>query len=370
MNYYIYQDKKKKQYWVKYLNKDEKWSTKRGFSTKKSAEKFVQKYMETGMDDSIKFNQLFQHYLDDYLRLRPSSSAKKLESWFKTNVQPRIGNKPANSIKIKDLEKLSIEMLKKGYSRNYINKMTLNVKTVLNFGVSHGYIEKNPVALYKELKIIKNSDDIKFWTPEQFGKAIKSIDELYVKADTKFMKFFLLFAYYTGLRKGEIRALKWNNIDFSSNLIHVDYHINDQRERVKGRKNGNGYSIYMDKTTKQLVLEMHQYFKMFDGWNENAYVFPSLMKGFDYFLGDHTPTRWMENLAKENNLPHITFHGLRHSAVVYWISIGLNVWEIAEKIGDTTDMVYKVYGGYMSENKVRAAEKLDKHSENLRGFLE
>ena len=94
------------------------------------------------------------------------------------------------------------------------------------------------------------------------------------------------------------------------------------------------------------------------------------MKGFDYFLGDHTPTRWMENLAKENNLPHITFHGLRHSAVVYWISIGLNVWEIAEKIGDTTDMVYKVYGGYMSENKVRAAEKLDKHSENLRGFLE
>ena len=264
MNYYIYKDKKKKQYWVKYLNKDDKWSTKRGFSTKKSAEKFVQKYMETGMDDSIKFNQLFQHYLDDYLRLRPSSSARKLESWFNTNVKPRIGNKPANSIKIKDLEKLSIEMLKKGYSRNYINKMTLNVKTVLNFGVSHGYIEKNPVVLYKELKIIKNSDDIKFWTPEQFGKAIKSIDELYVKADTKFMKFFLLFAYYTGLRKGEIRALKWNNIDFSSNLIHVDYHINDQRERVKGRKNGNGYSIYMDKTTKQLVLEMHQYFKMFD----------------------------------------------------------------------------------------------------------
>lgn len=375
MQWYVYENKKKGFFWIKYLREDGKWSskqknpfTKEHFKTRKEAEVFAEEYLCGDYDLTMTFDTLFNHYVDDYLRLRPSSSAKKLKSWYKTNIKPIIGNKVAGEIKIKDLEEISKIMLDKEKSPVYINKMTSNIKTIMNFGVDHGYLKENPVSRYKELKIVKNSEDIKFWTPEEFKKVLDSIDVRYKRADKIFIRYFLCFGYFTGLRKGEIRALKWNNIDLEKNLIHVDWHINDDGVRAKGRKNGNGYVVYMDDRTKNLVQKMKEYFFSFEDCNRYSYVFPSIMKGFDHFLGEHTPPRWIEQLAEYNHLENITFHGCRHSAVVYWISIGLNVWQIAEKIGDTVDMVYNVYGGYLNENKIKAAEVINEHNDDFNGF--
>lgn len=59
-------------------------------------------------------------------------------------------------------------------------------------------------------------------------------------------------------------------------------------------------------------------------------------------VGQNTPKRHLENIATKANLPFIKVHGLHNSHVSYLISKSLNAYEIAERIGDSVEMVLKV----------------------------
>ena len=61
----------------------------------------------------------------------------------------------------------------------------------------------------------------------------------------------------------------------------------------------------------------------------------------------------MEELAEYNGLPHITYHGLRHSYVCYLSSkLGLTVYEVADRIGDTVAVVLEHYYQFFNQSKI------------------
>lgn len=350
--------------------------TNQNFKTKKEARDFEDLYLKQKIDLSMTFDQLFTQYTDNYLSLQPSSSADKLKSWYKHHIKPVIGNKKIYTIRISDLEEISKVMLKANYSINYINKMTSNIKTILNFAVSHDLLEKNPVSGYKPLKKIKTSEDIKYWTPREFQQIINSIDSFYSNShtDPQYIKYMLMFGYFTGARKGEIRALRWNSIELYSDrgLIYFDYHVNEKNEVIRGRKNGNGYIFHMDQLTLSLVKEIKEYFSHFYGFADNSYVFPSLSNGFSKPIGGHTPTRWIQELAKSNNLPNITFHGLRHSYVCYLATeVGLTPYQVADRIADTVNVVLEHYYAFFQESRIKVAEEISNHyDQHLTSLIE
>lgn len=340
------------------------------FKTKREAKEYELYYLRHQIDLSLNFDTLFRYYIEDYLIQRPSSSAKDLESWYRSNIQPIIGKKRVVSLNIRDLECLAKSMKNEGYSISYINKMSGNVKTICNYGVSHGFLDKNPVEGYKPLKSIRISEDLRYWTPQQFKRVLDAIPQRYKKSDALYIRYFLYFNYLTGIRKGEQRALQWNNIDFDREIIHVDYHVNERGERIKGRKNGDGYIIVMDKALKNLLNEIHDFMKKLEGYSRKAYVFPSLKKGMKYPLGTYTPTRWVKELAEYCDLPNITFHGLRHSACSYWTSVvGLSPYEVADKLGDTVKVVLDVYADFFLEQRKETAKKIDSYSDKLMSLL-
>ena len=110
---------------------------------------------------------------------------------------------------------------------------------------------------------------------------------------------------------------------------------------------------------------MKDYFYSNYGSNIESYVFPSLNKGPSAFIGHQTPTRWVQQMASYCDLPNITFHGFRHSAVVYWIHLGIDSWRIAQRIGDTVEMVNRVYGDIMDENQKKTVEIINEHSSDF-----
>ena len=56
-----------------------------------------------------------------------------------------------------------------------------------------------------------------------------------------------------------------------------------------------------------------------------------------------------KNILKRTKLPEITIHGLRHTHATILLNRGLNVKVIAERLGNTPDMIYKVYGHVLRE---------------------
>lgn len=345
------------------------------FKTKKEARDFENFYLKNRIDLSMCLDDLFSLYIEDHLSMQPSSSAYKMTSWYNNQIKPNLGKRKIISLTLKDLEDLSKRMLKQNYSINYINKMTSNVKTVLNYGVSHGYLDKNRLAEFKGLKNPKKSKDSKYWTPREFKTVIESVNDVYKgpQADRTYIKYMLTFGYLTGARKGEIRALRWIDIEMneSTGIIHFDHHINDKNELVIGRKNGDGYIFHMDSLTLDLVKKIKAYFSSRAGFSETGYVFPSLTKdGFYQPIGDHTPTRWIENLARYNHLNNPTFHGLRTSNVC-WLAteIGLTPYEVADRIGDTVEVVLRHYYSFFQENRKKVADKISGYNDTYLASL-
>ena len=94
------------------------------------------------------------------------------------------------------------------------------------------YLDKNPVAFvgnFKEVYFETEQDKLHYYTKEEFLKYISAAKRLIEKpSDWDFYVFFCI-AFYTGMRKGEIHALKWSDVD--NNIIHVRRSI---CQKVKG----------------------------------------------------------------------------------------------------------------------------------------
>ena len=340
------------------------------FQTKKEAKEYEAYFLKSKINLSITLNELTKMYVEEYLALNPSSSGDSIKSWYKNNIKNELGNRKVSTLRVGDLERLALKMKNNNYSVNYINKMTALIKTILNYGVSHEIVDRNPVLNYKPLKKIKTSETIRYWTPDEFKQIISSIPQCYKKANHKLIRQVLIFGYFSGLRKSEIRALQWNQVDFQSNVLYIDYHMNNKNERVIGRKNGNGYSIYMDTNLRSILLEVYSTYKNVEGFTENAFVFPSEQQGFSAPLGDHTPTRWVDTLAKYNHLNNPTFHGLRHSFCSYVTSVvGLSPYEVADRLGDTVEVVLSTYHDFFKDQKITTANKIDEHHKNFEDFI-
>ena len=167
----MYYDKKKNSYWIKYEMEGKRSSiyrnpnTKKRFATEKEAILFAENELFV-VEAPITFDELYHKYVKK-VGLNTSSSADKLMSWYKNQIKSRIGQKHAKDISEEDLVDLMHEMKEKKLSEKYINKQINNIKIVLNYGVKNKYLSENPVKGFKTLRVVKNSEDVQYWSPDQ-----------------------------------------------------------------------------------------------------------------------------------------------------------------------------------------------------------
>ncbi len=155
-------------------------------------------------------------------------------------------------------------------TRNYIYKF---LKTIMNFGTKWYGLNFNQI--YPKMTNFTNPNEIKkemeFWTYEEFSKFISVEEDLTFKCLFKTL-------YFCGLRKGEARALNWNDIDFTNGTIRINKGLSDN---VNGKK----YIITSPKTLtsnrtlpipKELLndlKELKEKVMEFTNYNDNWFVF-------------------------------------------------------------------------------------------------
>lgn len=357
----VYQDSKKGTWYFK-KRKGDKVVTKRGFKTEASAKRAEKNLVNKKV--SVKtFDDVANEYIVE-LSKKENETAYSYECVYNNHIKPIFGNKPIDEVIRRDIEKLQNEMFKKkhhknkSYAKRTINQTTSTFNSIMNFAFNHEYIDKNPCAKFRSLIEIKeNHEKVLYWTDKEFKKAIQ-FEKSYI------WHTFLTLAYLTGMRKGELRALRWIDIGFENKIININTHINNKPYKgengVKGnlvsvgRKNGGTHIIHMDRTTYELLSKLKEYDMAYDGWNEETFIF-----GIFKPVGAYTANRHLDKLAEQAKLPKIVVHGLRHSHVSYLISKGFSQYEIADRIGDKVDMVLNIYGHLFIENQNKIIQALD-----------
>ena len=156
-------------------------------------------------------------------------------------------------VHVKDIQPKDVNAYLKKLSGEYTSQKTIErFKLVLNlimkYAIEVGEIQYNPCSVAKIPKGLEKEKRTS--ASEQDEKKIKEAKDLWL---------FPYFALYSGMRKGEILALKWKDIDFENNLIEVYksvYHEGD-KPKLKGTKTEAGTRIVpLLRPLKERLLEI------------------------------------------------------------------------------------------------------------------
>ncbi len=138
----------------------------------------------------------------------------------------------------------------------------------------------------------------------------------------------VLLSLYTGLRIGEICALKWNDIDFEKSILTV-------RRTVQRIRTGHGTKLIVDTPKSRssqrsipipaFIMDILRKIR-----KSNSFY---ILSGAEKVTEPRTMQRKFKSILKKAELPSINYHSLRHMFATNCIRIGFDVKTLSEILG-------------------------------------
>lgn len=232
-------------------------------------------------------------------------------------------------------------------------KTVKNIKSVLStameYAIQEKYIKNNPVVS-SEMPAFANSleTEVQEYNADQVKRLLK-----YAKDSESHIYVFLLLALFTGMRKGELLALTWQDVDFINNTLRVNKSRTGTRKAItqqittpKTKSSNryiplNGYTVDALKAEKTKQEENRELFgDCFD--NSNDFIIRNI-NGKPY-SNLSAINRVVNRLTTKAGLPHCTIHGFRHSVASILDDNGVPLQDISVLLGheytSTTERIY------------------------------
>jgi integrase len=295
---------------------------------------------------------------------QPNLSKKTAESYadlIRVHVQPRIGALQIQKLKPAAIAELYSEMLRTGrVARGKLPGLSPRtvayVHTILHRAFGHavqwGLISSNPVAAVDPPRATHN--EIGILSEEQTRKVFQKL-----RGTTLYPIAALGLA--TGMRRGEMLALRWRDVDLGGARLRVEQSLEQTKDglRFKAPKTKHGRrSITLPASIVQELRSVRR--KQAEerlGLGreaENALVFRQLDGG--PLLPHSISTAW-RRAAAAMGLQKVTLHAWRHTHASQLIASGMDVVAISRRLGHgTPSITLNVYGHLFHASDDRAAK--------------
>lgn len=361
------------------------------FSSKRQAvvieklNKFKENRRKFNSDTAVKYkmkewlNIWYDTYVKNNVRITTRIS---YESIIQNHLIPNVGNINLIDLKKVDIEKMYNKLLTNGRKDNKngglsiksIRNIHLVLHKVLQEAVEREYIEKNPASIakvptMKSLNIRKKEIEI-YSKDEQ----MKLID---VAKEDKIYGIVVIFALYTGMRKGEILGLQWNDIDFEKKSIN----INKQLNRLKNYENYKNkktiltiqYNTKTSNSTRKIPIsdnltnilkkhyEQQKVYKRIFGRSYIDYNMVFCKENGEYLDPDTVLTKYKQ-LAKKAGIKQCTFHALRHTFATRALESNIQAKVVSSILGHSSiQFTLDTYTHVLNDLKLDEINKLDKY---------
>lgn len=266
-----------------------------------------------------------------------ASSYDRVEYTINHNISPYIGYLQISSIKPNDIQRYINNLTDIGYSYSTIKKAYNAINASLRFAVERDYIIKNPCAsVHLPKQKQRPKYDIEFFTDTEVYSITESATSRFKTGNYRYKHgYAIILLLNTGMRVGELLALKWKNVDFVNKQIF----ITETRSQVIDRTNNNQKYVMVDRSTKtqsscryipinSKSLEALMYFKSL------GYSNPYVMANSDTGLITYRNLfRVLENILDSNGINHGSLHTLRHTFATRLFKKGVDIKVISELLG-------------------------------------
>lgn len=297
--------------------------------------------------DKPKKSELFKDYAKTSLAANAyaikESTQYSYESMLNSQILPFFKNYRLDEIKPSDVKAFQTKLLETMDARSAKN-FRLLLSKIMQDAEMDELIEKNPVKLVKAPKYTP-AEDI---TPFSMEEVLQLIDNA-----SDFMQTFLTVAFFTGMRSGELIALKWEDIDFNSGKIIVRRSIRQGREG--STKTGKTRIIDMLHPVRDALKK--QYTK--NGLT-SEYIFTN-RKGKPYRESSSiTETHW-KPLIKRCAMSYRVLYNTRHTFATLMLKNSEDILWVSKMLGHANvSTTMKYYIKFVEEKGQKRAQFLNK----------
>ncbi len=235
-----------------------------------------------------------------------------------------------------------------GLSLVSVRKHISVLKQALNDAVVSDYIQTNPAQYIKLPKQKRKlTERTVLLTADEAQKVISAFNGHPLQAA-------IVITLYYGLRKSELLGLRWSAIDFKKDTLTINHTVVKSstiecKDSTKTENSRRTYQLLPD--VKEMLLQIRE-----NSAVKSDYIF---CRADGSYLRPDSTLRSFQRVLRNNNLPKMRFHDLRHSTASILLDKGWSLEDIKNWLGHADiETTSNIYVHYRQERQILMANTL------------
>jgi integrase len=286
------------------------------------------------------------------------SAIRSYEAALRDHVVPRIGRTRLGDVQHRDVQQIADDLLADGRDPSTIRNGLMPLRVIFRRAVENGDIAVNPCT-HLRLPAVRGRRE-RIASPPEAEQLLAALPE----RDRPFWA----TALYAGLRRGELMALRWDDVDLANGLIHVERAYDEKaRLEIQPKSRAGRRTVPIVGALRDILVE-HK---------ANQAQAEGLVFGGVAPIQPSNLWRRAQRAWKQAGLRPIGLHEARHTFASILIAAGVNAKAITTYMGHASiQTTYDLYGKLMPGSEAEVAALVDAylaraptraHLEPLRG---
>lgn len=321
-------------------------TTRQGFKTKLDAMRGYTKAFEElskkkEKSEKITYYEVFEKWVNVYETTVKRSTFFRVIKTFEHYIFPYFEKKYITEITPIECQDFAMSLVKFTKGKETFNQ----AKRVLDFAIKMQMLDKNPFNSVILPQFKKKRVMIDYMEPKDVNKLLD-----YISDDLYWYTVFRVLIY-TGIRRGELLALTWEDVDFKKNIIRIN----------KSLSIGDDFKVFLsttktEKSTREILTDNKTMLslKKLKLQSTSNIIFCN-SKGNYRRLSDVQDK--LNKLCKELNLKKHRVHDLRHTHASLLFASGATAKEVQERLGHTDiKTTMNIYTHVTKDNTKKAVD--------------
>ena len=280
---------------------------------------------------------------------RKRSTLMDYESYLRVHLAPFFGDRPLDAIDSGDIEAFIAERVDAGKAPKSIKNWVALLHSIFDYAIKRGWCSSNPCKLVELPRSVDVDPDIRFLDAAELHAVVAAVPDdalgsteraLYPTATT------------TGLRQGELLALRWRDIDWGAAKIRVrQNYVRGEYGTPKSKRSSRAVPL-ADSTAG--LLERHFQSSAYQADDDLVFCHPQSGKPLDR---SKVRKRFVA-AVKRAGVRRVRFHDLRHTFGTAMAGAGVPLRTLQEWMGHRDFKTTQLYADYQpSEHEAAFAER-------------
>lgn len=248
------------------------------------------------------------------------------------HIIPKLGNYYLNELNHKVIQDFLLELSKNGRKDNtggLAEKTIKDITIIIKGSIKKGINEDKIKHIELTFNYPKDNKENKLYvlTKREQNKITN-----YVLENINSRNIGLLISLYSGIRIGELCALRWEDVDFKKNCLTINKTI--QRVYIKDKNKNISKVIITTPKTKNANREIpinKDFLEILKKVKSDKKHY--ILTGNEKYIEPRTYRKYFNKILDELKIKHFNFHSLRHTFATNCISLGVDYKTVSELLG-------------------------------------